>query len=113
MVVKNKNRKTFFILLLVEFIFFYRNRFEMNEMFFFLWFFIFGTLFAFRFIGGGSSLGGIGAGPKFLTAKMIESMYVKNKEYKTNKNDLSFDLIFAVLAVINLILSLVSYYIGR
>jgi hypothetical protein len=111
--VKNKNRQLLFILLLVEFIFFYRNSFEMSEMFFFLWFFIFGTLFAFRFIGSGSSLGVIGAGPKFLTAKMIESMYVKYKGYKTNNNDFSLDLIFVILAVINLILSLVSYYMGR
>ena len=111
--VKNKNRKTFFILLLVELIFFYKNRFEMSEMFFFVWFFIFGTLFAFRFIGSGYNLGGMGGGSKFLTAKMIESMNVKDKEYKTNNNDFSFDIIFAVLAVINLILSLVSYYIGR
>lgn len=111
--VKNTNRKTFFILLLVEFIFFYRNSFEMSEMFFFVWFFIFGTLFAFRFIGSGYNLGGMGGGSKFLTAKMIESMNVKDKEYRTNNNDLSLDIIFAVLAVINLILSIVSYYIGR
>lgn len=85
----------------------------MSEMFFFLWFVIFGTFFAFRFIGGNSSLSGIGAGPRFLAGKMVESMYVKDKGYNTNKTDFALDIIFALLAVINLILSLVSYYIRR
>ncbi len=85
----------------------------MSEMFFFLWFVIFGTFFAFRFIGGNSDLAGIGGGQKFLAAKMAESMYVKDKGYNTNKKDLALDLIFALLAVINLILSFVSYYINK
>lgn len=44
---------------------------------------------------------------------MAESMYVKDKGYNTNKKDLALDLIFALLAVINLILSFVSYYINK
>lgn len=111
--VKRKNKITFFILLLVEFIFFYRKGFVMSEMFFFLWFVIFGTFFAFRFIGGNSSLMGIGGGQKFLAAKMAESMYVKDKGYNANKKDLALDIIFVLLAVINLILSFLSYYISR
>ncbi|NLC03541.1 MAG: hypothetical protein GX787_04585 [Tissierellia bacterium] len=109
---KNKNKITFFILLLVEFVFFYRRGFEMSEMFFFLWFVIFGTFFGFRFIGGKSDLAGIGGGQKFLAAKMTESMYVKDKGYG-KKSDMALDLIFALLAIINLVLSLVSYYINR
>ena len=105
---KKKNRVTFFILLLIEFIFFYRNGFQMSEMFFFVWFLLFGTFFAFRFIEGGTGLAGLGAGQRFLAAKMSESMNVEDKYSKYRNNDLSFDLIFALLAVvINFILSLV------
>ena len=110
---EKKNRVTFFILLLIEFIFFYRNGFQMSEMFFFVWFLLFGTFFAFRFIEGGTGLGGLGAGSSYFAAKMSEAMNGKDKYSKYRNNDLTFDLIFALLASINFILSLVSYYISR
>jgi hypothetical protein len=110
--VKKKNKITFLILILAEFIFFYRNELQMSEMFFFVWFLIFATFFGFRFIDGGTGLGGLGAGSKYFAAKVSESM-VEDKYSKYRNNDLSFDLIFALLAVLNLILSLASYYIAR
>ena len=109
---KNKNKVTFAVLLLIEFVFFYRNSFQMSEMFFFVWFLIFGTFFGFRFVGGDTGLAGLGGGSKYLAAKASESM-VEDKYSKYRQNDLSFDLIFALLAVLNFILSLVSYYIAR
>ena len=44
---------------------------------------------------------------------MSESINVEDKYSKYRNNDLAFDMVFELLAVINLILSLVSYYIAR
>ncbi len=110
---KHKNKITLFVLMLIEFFFFYRNSFQMSEIFFFTWFAIFGTFFAFRFIGVGSSFGGMGANAKFMSAKYIESMSGIGKQNSTRNNDFALDLIFVLLAISNFILSIISYYVGR
>ena len=84
-----------------------RDDFQMTEMFFFIWFVIFGTFFAFRFIGAGSSFGGMGANSRFMTPKYMESVHGKEKN-NTRNNDSALDLIFIVLAVANFILSIIS-----
>jgi hypothetical protein len=111
--VKNKNKITLLVLVLIELFFFYRNGFQISEMFFFVWFLVFGAFFAFKFVGMGSNMGGIGADPKFLAASFTESLYTKGKYAKSRDNDFVFDLIFIVLALVNLALSLLAYYIGR
>ncbi len=98
---------------IIELYFFYKSGFVMSEMFFFVWFVIFGTFFAFRWIGGSASPMGIGGNARFLAAKFGESMFPDKDTDKFKESDFSMDLIFMFLAIANLVLSLVSYYIER
>lgn len=114
---KKASKSTLKILIpaiLIEMFFFYKRGFVMSEMFFFVWFVIFGTFFAFRWIGGSASPMGIGGrSDRFLAAKFSESMFPDKDADKYKESDFSMDLIFMFLAIANLVLSLVSYYIER
>jgi hypothetical protein len=99
--------------ILIELYFFYQRGFVMSEMFFFVWFFIFGTFFAFRWIGGSASPMGIGGGSRFMAVKFSETMFQGETAEKVKNSDFSLDLIFLLLAITNLILSLIAYYIER
>lgn len=114
---KKSHRSTLKILVpavIIELYFFYRSGFGMSEMFFFVWFVVFGTFFAFRWIGGSASPMGIGGrSEKFLAVKFTESMFPDKNADKFKTSDFSMDLIFMFLAIANLGLSLLSYYIQR
>ncbi len=100
--------------ILIELVYFYKSGFAISEMFFFVWFLIFGALFAFRWIGGSASPMGIGGNSaKFLAAKFSESMFPDKDADKFWKSDFSMDLIFLFLSIGNLALSLIGYYIER
>jgi len=82
-------------------------------MFFFVWFLVFGTFFAIRWIGGSASPMGFGGGGGFLAAKFGETMFQGETSKKVKNSDFALDLIFLFLAITNLILSLIAYYIER
>ncbi|HAE43871.1 MAG TPA: hypothetical protein DCG34_13310, partial [Clostridiales bacterium] len=99
---------------LIELYFFYKNGFIMSELFFFVWFLIFGTFFSFRWMGGNASLMGIGGNSaRFLASKFSESMYPDNNADKFKGTYFSMDLIFVILAIVNLLLSFVAYYMAK
>lgn len=100
--------------LLLELYFFYRSGFLMSEMFFFIWFLVFGVFFLFRWMGGSASPMGIGGNSaRFLASKFSESMYPDNNADKYKGTYFSMDLIFVILAIVNLLLSFVAYYMAK
>lgn len=113
-----KNLKSTLIVLipsiLIELYFFMKAGFIMSEMFFFVWFLIFITMFSFRWVNGSASSMGIGGNSvRFLAIKFSESMFPGEDSQKIKKSDLGLDLVFLGIAIANLLLSLLSYYIGR
>ena len=114
---KKHLKSTLFVLIpaiLIELYFFMKTGFEMSEMFFFVWFLFFIALFSFRWVNGGASSMGIGGSSnRFLASKFSESMFPGEDSQKVKKSDLGLDLVFLGIAIANLLLSLLSYYIGR
>ena len=114
---KKNLKSTLFVLIpaiLIEFYFFVKAGLKMSETFFFIWFVVFITLFSFRWVNGSASLMGIGGGSnRFLASKFSESMFNIADSEKSQKSDLGLDLVFLGIAIVNLLLSLLSYYISR
>lgn len=114
---KKHLKSTLFVLIpaiLVELYFFSKAGFNMSETFFFIWFVVFITLFSFRWVNGGASLMGIGGSSnRFLASKFSESMFNVPDAEKSKKSDLGLDPVFLGIAIANLLLSLLSYYMGR
>jgi hypothetical protein len=114
---KKEHKRTLKILvpaIVIELYFLYRRGFVISESFFFIGFVVFGTFFAFRWIGGSASPMGIGGrSDKFLAAKFSETMFQGETSEKVKNSDFALDLIFLFLAVANLVLSLAAYYIER
>lgn len=99
---------------LIELYYFYKSGFVMSEFFFFVWFLIFGVLFLFRWMGGSASPMGIGGNSaRFLASKFSESMYPDKNADRFKQSYFSMDFIFMILAIANLLLSFVAYYIAK
>lgn len=114
---KKHLKSTLFVLIpaiLVELYFFSKARFYMSEMFFFVWFLVFIALFSFRWVNGGASPMGIGGNSnRFLASKFAESMFPGEDSQKVKSSDWGLDFMFLGIAIANLLLSLLSYYIAR
>lgn len=114
---KKRLKSTLMVLvpaILIELYFFAKAGLKMNEMFFFVWFLIFTALFSFRWVNGSASPMGIGGSSiRFLAIKFSESMFPGEDSQKVKESDLGLDLVFLGIAITNLLLSLLSYYIGR
>jgi hypothetical protein len=99
---------------LIELYFFYKSGFVMSELFFFIWFLVFGVFFSFRWMGGRASPMGIGGNSaRFLASKFSESMYPDKNADTFKRSYFSMDLIFMILAIANLMLSFVAYYVAK
>lgn len=114
---KNNLKSTIFVFIpaiLIELYFYVKAGLKMSETFFFIWFVVFITLFSFRWVNGSASLMGIGGSSnRFLASKFSESMFNVADSEKAKKSDLGLDLVLLGIAIVNLLLSLLSYYISR
>jgi hypothetical protein len=63
--------------------------------------------------GSASPMGIGGSSTRFLAIKFSESMFPGEDSQKVKKSDLALDLVFLGIAIANLLLSLLSYYMVR
>lgn len=99
------------ILIAVE-LYFFTTRNSMDlELFFFIWAFVFGAFFLFRWMDGDTGVFGIGRNDRDtvhnLATKATEIIFETNKVKKT-RLPLGPDLVFLALCLVNVALTMVS-----
>lgn len=96
------------ILILVELYFFYTRNTMDVELFFFIWAFIFGAFFLFRWVDSDMGVFGIGSSDRDiihnLATKATETMFEANK-VKKKRLPFGQDLVLLGLCVVNVVLT--------
>ena len=93
--------------------YFYFSRNSMNlELFFFIWAFIFGAFFLFRWVDGDTAILGPGRSDRetvhYLAGKAAETMFGSNKA-RRRRLPLGQDLVFLALCLVNVALTFMVY----